>query len=210
MNTTNKKTEVRGFIAFYNLTDWWLTTFTDNEQSYIDNHYQPMGEQMHILTSGEWETTKPASQFLNELASWFRDNKDSLIAERIHIKVNSLGEEQPIHNPGYHKGRHFTTYVSDVKKLKKDGKLTEAEKLLLELISATESESASDGNGVAPWYYEELAKIYRKQRVYSKEVVILERFARQKHAPGAKPAQLLERLKKAKELAATKLSDGSN
>jgi hypothetical protein len=117
-------------------------------------------------------------------------------------KIDKL-EKHPIHRPGYYNGRHFTTYVTDVKRLKKAGKLNELEKLLLELIAATEAESATEGWGVAPWYYEELAKIYRKKKEYSKEVNILERFAKQRHAPGVKPPRLLERLNKAKELAAT-------
>jgi hypothetical protein len=105
--------------------------------------------------------------------------------------------------PGYYNGRHYTTYVSEVKNLKKSGKLEEVEKLLLELIAATEAESVAEGFGVAPWYYEELAKVYRKQKEYAKEVAILERFAAQKHAPGAKPPRLLERLEKARHLASS-------
>ncbi len=77
------------------------------------------------------------------------------------------------------------------------------ENLLLELVKATEAESAVNGMGVAPAYYSELAILYRKQKEYSKEISILERFAKQKHARGVMPAKLLERLEKAKELAAT-------
>ena len=105
------------------------------------------------------------------------------------------------HRPGYYNGRHYTTYVNTVKNLKKSGELEEAERLLLELIAATEAESKAERSGVAPWYYEELAKVYRKQKEYAKEVAILERFAAQKHAPGVKPPRLLERLEKARHLA---------
>lgn len=79
---------------------------------------------------------------------------------------------------GYVRGRHFVTYAKDVKNLKRTGKLYEAEKLLLELVEATEQVSKVDGLGVAPWYYEELAKIYRKKKYYAKEVSILKRFAK--------------------------------
>ena len=44
-------------------------------------------------------------------------------------------------------------------------------------------------------------KIYRKRKEYKKEVKILKRFAKQKHARGVKPKKLLERLEKAAELA---------
>ena len=103
--------------------------------------------------------------------------------------------------PGFLRGRHFTTYIQDVNNLKKSGNIAEAEKLLLELVNATEKESRVENTGVAPWYYEELAKIYRKTKDYQKEVSILERFSKQKHARGVGPKKLLERLEKAKKLA---------
>lgn len=102
--------------------------------------------------------------------------------------------------PGYVRGRQYTTYVENVQNLKRQSKFEDAEKLLLELICATETESKAEKTGVAPWYYEELAKIYRKQKDYQKEVEILKRFAKQKHARGVKPNQLLDRLEKAKAL----------
>lgn len=56
--------------------------------------------------------------------------------------------------------------------------------MLLELIGAIESESKAEEVGVAPWYYEELAKVYRRMKEYQNEVEILERFAKQMYAPG--------------------------
>jgi len=53
---------------------------------------------------------------------------------------------------------------------------------------------------VAPWPYEQLAIIYHRTKDYTSEVHILERFARQRHASGVKPAKLLERLEKARML----------
>lgn len=102
--------------------------------------------------------------------------------------------------PGLVRGRHYTTYINEVASLKKQNKFDDAEKLLLELITATENESRAENIGVSPWYYEKLAKLYRKQKEYQKEVEILQRFSKQKHAPGVKPQKLLERLEKAKEL----------
>jgi hypothetical protein len=101
---------------------------------------------------------------------------------------------------GYVDGKHFTEYVEDVKDLKRAGDMDSAEPLLLRLVDATESECAVDGWGVAPWYYEQLAIVYRRQRLYDKEVAILERFAAQKHAPGVTPGQLMERLSRARAL----------
>lgn len=160
-----------------------------------------MGSRPHSLTRGNIsEYQLPAPEFLNGLNSWFRSNNDSTIAERIHQKLAEEGKKQPIFKPGYYNGRHFTTWVRDFENLKKSGNTTDLEMLLLELVNATEAQSAVDGMGVAPAYYNELAILYRKQKEFSKEVSILERFAKQKHSPGVMPAKLLERLKKTKEV----------
>lgn len=194
------KKDVNGFIAHYGLKEWWLNTFTDTEQNYIDEKYQPMGLPPHTLTRGKQTSSKPSTQFLNELSTWFKNAYDSSIAERIHKKIVELGNANPINGTGYYNGRHFTTYVRGVEVLKRRKRLDEAESLLLELVKATEAEDRKDKLGVAPWYYGELAKIYRKQKNYAKEVAILERYAQQRHAPGAKPRILLERLDRAKKL----------
>lgn len=196
---------IQGLISFYNLQEWWLSTFTPEEREYIDNSYQPMGASPHTLTQGtEINREQPAPEFLNGLNTWFRNSKDLSIAERIHNKLIELANENPINEPGYYNGRHFTTYVRDFEILKRSGEFSKLEELLLELVKATEDENAINGMGVAPAYYSELAILYRKQKEYSKEVSILERFAKQKHANGAMPAKLLERLEKAKALATTK------
>lgn len=93
-------------------------------------------------------------------------------------------------------GRHFTEYVQTVKDLRRSGHPDEAESLLLRLVIATEAESRVDGYGVAPWYYEQLAILYRKSGRLGAEIAILERYAARPHAPGVKPARLLERLEK--------------
>ena len=138
---------------------------------------------------------KTPAQFLNEFSAWFRRKEDTSIAERIHAKVVELGKEaqtaDPTPKPEDVEGRHVTASVDDIKELKRQGKLDEAEKILLEIV---------DTGTNAPWYYEQLAIIYRKQKDYDQEVAILERFAKQEHAPGAKPQKLKERLERAKEL----------
>jgi len=92
--------------------------------------------------------------------------------------------------------------VDTIKKLKKSGQDYELEEVLMWCVEATESEAKAEGSGVAPYYYEELAKLYRKQKDYKAEIAILERFAQQTHAPGVMPQKLLERLEKTRKLAA--------
>ena len=196
----SKKPKIGGLIAYYRLTEWWLSTFTEEERKLIEERYKPMGASPHLPTQGQRNSSLPVAEFLNGLATWFRSRQDASIADRIFKKIEQLGREQPSIGPGYYNGRHFTTYVNEVESLKRQDKLEDAERLLIELIAATEAQDKVDKLGVAPWYYEELAKIYRKRKDYVKEVAILQRFAKQRHAPGAKPPKLIERLEKAKAL----------
>jgi len=200
MRLGHKGPKVEGLIVYYYLRDWWFSSFTEVERRLIDERYQPMGMPPHTLTRGQHILSLPVTEFLDGLATWFRSQQDFSLSERIYNKIAELGRENPIVGPGYYNGRRFTTYVNEVESLKRQGKIEEAEKLLLELVAATEAEDKVDNFGVAPWYYEELAKIYRKQKKYAKEVSILERFTVQRHAPEATPTKLMERLVKARTL----------
>lgn len=97
---------------------------------------------------------------------------------------------------------HYTDYVERVKQLKAEKRNEEAIKLLLKLVDETEKEVKSQGEGwgVTPWYYEQLAILYQKEKQYDKEVEILERYERQPKAPGAGPQKLADRLIKAREV----------
>ena len=70
------------------------------------------------------------------------------------------------------------------------------------MVAETEAEARANGPrwGVAPWYYEQLAIIYRKEKQYGDEVAILERYASQPKAPGVGPEKLAKRLEKALKL----------
>ncbi len=116
----------------------------------------------------------------------------------LHLGLRSEADDKP--TAGRVRGRHYTDYVEDVKSLRRSGQDESAERLLLELVDATEEESRIRGTGVAPWYYEQLAIIYRKRKDPAAEVAILERYASQPHAPGAGPAKLSKRLTKARRL----------
>jgi hypothetical protein len=108
------------------------------------------------------------------------------------------GDKQGRSGPGYVRGRHFTSFVDVVKELRRAGREEDAERLLLELVEATEAENEVEGLGVAPWYYQQLAISYRKRGDLRSEIQTLERFACQKHAPGVMPPTLLDRLEKAR------------
>jgi hypothetical protein len=98
--------------------------------------------------------------------------------------------------PGWYQGKPIHAYVGEVRALRRAGDAGGAERLLLALIETTEHESRATGQGVTPWYYEELAELYHQQRNTPAERAILERFAQQRHALGVMPAHLLERLRR--------------
>ena len=105
-----------------------------------------------------------------------------------------------VRRSGFVDGRHYTTYVDDVRRLKRVGALDQAERLLLRLIDANEVESRESNWGVAPWYYEQLAIVRRKKADLRGELEVLERYARQEKALGARPSKLVERLAKVRSM----------
>lgn len=102
------------------------------------------------------------------------------------------------------RGKHYSAFVQEVKALRRHGHDDSAETLLLELVAVVEAEAAQERWGVAPWYYEQLAIIYRKRRDGAAEVAILERYAAAPPAPGTGSEKLRQRLDKAHVLAAQK------
>jgi hypothetical protein len=97
-------------------------------------------------------------------------------------------------------GRHHSAWHDEAKRLRREGRDIDAEQLLLTIVDATEAESRTDGIGVAPSAYEQLAILYRKRKDFDAECAILERFAQQSHAPGVLPGKLRERYVKACQL----------
>jgi hypothetical protein len=96
--------------------------------------------------------------------------------------------------PGYVNGKYYLDYVDDVNKFVKVKDFDSAINLLVLLIDAIEIESKKTGFGVAPWYYEKLANIYKKLKQFEQEKQILTRFSNQRHSPGVKPPKLIARL----------------
>lgn len=116
---------------------------------------------------------------------WAGEVRDLALLQELERRRESLASVD---------GRHYTEHVEPVKMLRRAGEDEKAEALLLRLVIATEAEAQFTGHGVAPWYFEQLAIIYRKRKDAAAELHILERFAAQQHAPGATPGKLMERL----------------
>lgn len=74
-------------------------------------------------------------------------------------------------------GKHYTEFVETVKQLKRKKRHAEAIELLWRLIDAAEEEARVESWDVAPWYYEQLAIVFRKEKDDEAELAILDRYA---------------------------------
>ena len=103
---------------------------------------------------------------------------------------------------GYIDGRYYTEYVDDIKELKRQNKLQEAENILLKIIEALKAEAKAEGHHwfIAPGYFEQLAIIYRKQKRIEKERHILEQYLNLNKIDGKGETPLEVRYRKVKEM----------
>ncbi len=103
---------------------------------------------------------------------------------------------QPIdsYELGYVDGMHHTDYDGHVESLIQEHRHSEAIELLTRLVAAAEAESRASYELVRPWYYKQLAVLFRKQGNIQEEIEILSRFEEHRKAVGAPPGHLTERL----------------
>ena len=88
------KQKVAGLIKYYGLSDWWLTSFTDQERKLIIRTYQPLGSDGNSLTKGEYlGTAPPPLSFLSNLASLFKKPETYQIAKRLLDKAEEYVSE---------------------------------------------------------------------------------------------------------------------
>ena len=128
-----------------------------------------------------------------------KEKRDSSHASENMQSTSDESSAEGNKNVGYVRGQHISKHVDTIKQLERNGNEEGAIALLLECVEATERKSKAEGKGVAPWYYERLAIIYRKQSRIEKELQILERYDAQPKARGAKPKKLAKRLEKVRK-----------
>lgn len=82
------------FIKYFGLTDWWLTTFTEEERKKIVLTFQPLGLSPDSLIVGDiTHASGTAAGLLSVLAGWFRKGEDRSIAFRIIEKAEELASQ---------------------------------------------------------------------------------------------------------------------
>lgn len=152
---------VDGDIGYYDLSEWFLSAFTEEERSCMVRRYAPMGiARKYPLISGKiGSSTGTVEQFLVGLLSWFRGPQDKSIYYRILDKLHEFtydkdtGSPKDLSNP--------TWYVEDIKELKRNGDYQKAYELLLQIVYILENTASSDGR-IPPWYHEQLSIVLKK------------------------------------------------
>lgn len=90
--------EIKGELGYYNLGDWWLSVFTQEERDHIVATYRPMSiginndsTRQNFLTEGEIDyVSGSAAELLRYLAEWFNNSRDREIAKKIITKSIDL------------------------------------------------------------------------------------------------------------------------
>jgi hypothetical protein len=84
---------IKGRIGYYELSDWWLSTFDETERNYIIETFKPLGETESSLVKGDISFISDSKiSFLARLASWFTKEKDETIGIKIINKAEELIE----------------------------------------------------------------------------------------------------------------------
>ncbi len=87
--------------------------------------------------------------------------------------------------------------IKEIKIMKEQQMYPQLEKLLVHCITTSEEATIF---GASPWYYEQLADIYREQQKHKKEVMVLEQYLKKSKAPNHNRANLYKRLDEARTL----------
>lgn len=87
-----KREEVKGYIALHGLKEWWYSSFTDAEQLYINETFQPLGAPRNVLTTGDYSPSEDARtlSFLSSLSSWFNNSRERRLAYLILEKAEEF------------------------------------------------------------------------------------------------------------------------
>ncbi len=93
-----------GYIGGYGLTEWWFSTFTEEERQYIEFAFQPMGisisvgrqdaDQDSLLTGSRGlQISGRAGSFLANLAEWLNKPECRHLAHRVIEKAEAVATD---------------------------------------------------------------------------------------------------------------------
>ncbi len=102
------RSKVQGILGYFNLGEWWLSSFTEQERRYIEQKHQPMGGLgPHSLTRGSIQYGGAAAGFLVSLSTWFVGPGDRDLATRMLEKAEAVAGDSVL-------DRHFV-YLQMIK-----------------------------------------------------------------------------------------------
>lgn len=85
---------------------------------------------------------------------------------------------------------NYYEFSDKINELKRSEQFQELESALIRIIEICEKESHAKGDSVAPAYYFELSKLYKKLKQSDKEISILKRYLIQIKAGGKTPREI--------------------
>jgi tetratricopeptide (TPR) repeat protein len=90
----DKQDIVGGYIGYYGLAEWWLSTFSKEERDYIIKTFKPMGSSGEVLIRGNiGYIDQSPSRLLCDIAGWFKQLEDRSIVFRFIKKAEELLDE---------------------------------------------------------------------------------------------------------------------
>lgn len=166
---------IGGKIGYFGLSEWWLSSFTEEERSLIKSIYAPLaaGSGISLVTGDILMTSQTVLSFLTDLASWFAKDEERWIAYRIFYKAEDLidAKTDPL-------DLHFL-YHRKIKILYKDREkagLDATIEACTQQIALSQKSSAAFKalGGALPCHggYEQLAIILEKQKRYEDAIEV--------------------------------------
>lgn len=198
--------KVEGLLGYYGLGEWWLITFSAKEREEIEAMWGYITVQGHPITNERQLTRGRVASNPLTPAEFLMVVSSRVLDKKVHARfLDKARELRGGELPGYIQGKSYTTYMDRAKGLIEAGKVEAADPIVDVAFTAFEEQervgmSLVEVSAPPPAPYEQFAILYRKHKDYAREVMILERYARQPHSPGKKPPQLAERLEKARAL----------
>lgn len=167
---------VHGLIGYFGLTDWWLTTFSEEERHHIQTTFQPLGDTGDSLTSAAISgTTMTAVGLLSSLAGWFRRSEDRSIAHRILEKGAELAKDAPVLDTHFLFSSMIETYYKDRDKTEYMDKAVAACRNQIALASAAAAAFKTEyGDESLPAHkgYQQLVIILEKQGQFQEAIAL--------------------------------------
>lgn len=207
---SSKKSEVKGYIGYYGLQEWWVSTFTQEERNHIEEIFQPMGSEpgSKPLTQREiTSTSQTAAGLLQALAGWFNNPRDREIAKKIISKAEELTP-----TGGDVLDCHFTLSEKMVIYYRERETSPEAMKIAIQACREQIALAPQAAKAFLKEYpeqplpahagYRQLRIILEKQRKYDEAIALCEQAKQQGWADNWD--KQIETLKKKKEKTATK------